>query len=58
MTHDQSPHEIPGAYHAGSRQFQDRFDCRRINNALHLTTARPQRNARSQVSANVSASRP
>lgn len=39
MTHDQSPHEIPGAYHAGSRQLQDRFNCRRIADRLEQVTA-------------------
>ncbi|MBI2503919.1 MAG: pyridoxamine 5'-phosphate oxidase family protein [Candidatus Latescibacteria bacterium] len=39
MTHDQSPHQIPGAYHAGSRQLQDRFDCRRIADRLEQVTA-------------------
>ena len=39
MTHDQSPHEIPGAYHAGSRDLQDRFDSRRIADRLEQVTA-------------------
>ena len=39
MTHDQSPHEIPGAYHAGSRELQDRFDSRRIADRLEQGTA-------------------
>ncbi len=39
MTHEQSPHEIPGAYHDGSRQLQDRFDSRRIADRLEQVTA-------------------
>lgn len=31
--------EIPGAYHAGSRQLQDHFDCRRIADRLEQVTA-------------------
>jgi len=39
MTHAQSPQEIPGAYHSGSRQLQDRFDSRRIADRLEQVTA-------------------
>lgn len=34
-----SPHEIPDAYHAGSRALQDRFDSRRIADRLEQVTA-------------------
>lgn len=34
----QAPPEIPGAYHAGSRQLQDRFDSRRIADRLEQVT--------------------
>lgn len=39
MTHDPSPHEIPGVYNAGSRQLQDHFDSRRIADRLEQVTA-------------------
>jgi predicted pyridoxine 5'-phosphate oxidase superfamily flavin-nucleotide-binding protein len=39
MKSEQPPHEIPGAYHSGSRQLQDRYDSRRIADRLEQVTA-------------------
>ncbi|MCB8932900.1 MAG: pyridoxamine 5'-phosphate oxidase family protein [Fimbriimonadaceae bacterium] len=39
MTRDPSSSEIPGGYHDGSRQLQDRFDSRRIADRLEQVTA-------------------
>ena len=39
MTPETSPLEIPGAYHAGSRQLQDHFDSRRIADRLEQVNA-------------------
>lgn len=40
MKQEKPPLEIPGAYHAGSRQLQDRFDGRRIADRLEQVNAR------------------
>jgi predicted pyridoxine 5'-phosphate oxidase superfamily flavin-nucleotide-binding protein len=39
MRNDPPSHEIPAAYHAGSRDLQDRFDSRRIADRLEQVTA-------------------
>jgi predicted pyridoxine 5'-phosphate oxidase superfamily flavin-nucleotide-binding protein len=39
MKAEKKPLEIPGAYHTGSRQLQDQFDCRRIADRLEQVTA-------------------
>jgi len=39
MKHEQTPREIPGTYHSGSRHLQDRYDSRRIADRLEQVTA-------------------
>jgi uncharacterized protein len=39
MVPEKSPQEIPGTYHSGSRQLQDRYDSRRIADRLEKITA-------------------